>query len=172
MAKKRFTDGLESLFEEPRDKKPAGNELLLFPVEEKPASSAKTPRKEKGKKSPGKSFTNDLQSFLQEAFEEAFEERLQPKKNSSPAKKRVKKRRRKARSGLDALIRSTVQPSSLELLDKPTRRLTVTFDLQKLEKLKNIARLEKTYLKDIIDEIVGEYISKYDQKKTKRRSGQ
>jgi hypothetical protein len=46
-----------------------------------------------------------------------------------------------------------------------TKRLTVTFDKKKLEKLKKIARLEKSYLKDILGEIVAEYIKKYELSK-------
>ena len=63
LAKKRFTDGLESLFEEPKEEKAVGKELLLFPEEK--AATTKTKRKEKEKKNTGKDFTDNLQSFLQ-----------------------------------------------------------------------------------------------------------
>lgn len=161
MAKKRFTDGLESLFEEPKEEKSKGKDLLLFPIE-KTETVESVP---KSKKTTAKTFTEDLQSFLQEAFEESFEEQDAAKEDSLQEEKRIKKRRRKPLSGLDSLIRKTVEPKSMDLLEKPTRRLTLTFDHQKLEKLKTIARLEKTYLKDIIDEIVGEFIEEYEQKK-------
>jgi hypothetical protein len=162
VAKKRFTVGLESLFEEPEEKKTEGKELLLFHLEErKPVKVSK-----KSKKKVSKNFTDDIQSFLKEAFEDSFAEQSatqqeKPRKTSQPPKKR----RRKPLSGLDSLIRKTVEPRSMDLQEKPTRRLTITFDNQKLKKLKDIARLEKTYLKDIIDEIVGDFIKEYEVQK-------
>lgn len=161
MAKKRFTDGLESVFEEPKDEKTKGEELLLFPVDKIDATTST----EKVKKNTTKTFTEDLQSFLQEAFNESFEEQSAEQPGNLQHDRHIKKRRRKPLSGLDTLIRETVHPKSMDLLDKPTRRLTLTFDHQKLEKLKHIARLEKTYLKDIIDEIVGEFINDYEKNK-------
>jgi hypothetical protein len=46
-----------------------------------------------------------------------------------------------------------------------TRRLTLVFDENKLNKLKSIARMERSYLKDIIDEIVESFIHEYEVKK-------
>jgi hypothetical protein len=46
-----------------------------------------------------------------------------------------------------------------------TRRLTLVFDESKLNKLKSIARMERSYLKDIIDEIVESFIKEYEGKK-------
>jgi dTDP-4-dehydrorhamnose reductase len=39
------------------------------------------------------------------------------------------------------------------------------FDESKLNKLKSIARMERSYLKDIIDEIVEEFIKEYEVQK-------
>jgi hypothetical protein len=46
-----------------------------------------------------------------------------------------------------------------------TRRLTLVFDESKLNKLKSIARMERSYLKDIIDEIVESFIKEYEVSK-------
>ena len=53
----------------------------------------------------------------------------------------------------------------MRLETKGTKRITLTFDPDKLEKLKTIARRERTYLRDIIDEIVAEYLDEYESKK-------
>ena len=45
---------------------------------------------------------------------------------------------------------------------KATRRLVVTFKEEQLHKLKAIARKEKTYLKEIINEIVEDFIKEYE----------
>jgi hypothetical protein len=72
-------------------------------------------------------------------------------------------------SGLDMLIRRTVEAGSMEVEEERDgkKRLTVTFEKKKLEKLKKIARMEKAYLKDILGDIVAEYIRKYEAQKGK-----
>jgi len=118
------------------------------------------------KKSKGKRFSDDLQSYLMEAFEESFERQTQQQSLDSHTVE-LKKRSQKPMSGLDALIRTTVDPKIQIDSAQQLRRLTVAFDEQKLEKLKTIARIEKTYLRDIIDEIVADYIQEYEQKRGK-----
>ena len=61
------------------------------------------------------------------------------------------------------LIRRTVEMGAVEEDNSGTKRLTVTFDKEKLNKLKHIARLEKAYLKDILGDIIDEYITRYEQ---------
>ena len=64
------------------------------------------------------------------------------------------------------LIRRTVESGAVEA-DRKTgkKRLTVTFDKEKIQKLKKIARLEKAYLKDILGKLVEEYIQDYESEK-------
>lgn len=158
MSKKRFTDGLESLFAE----SPEG------PVRKEPAkktASSKRGGKDKEDKtrSSGKDFSSDLASFLQEAFESSFEQQLsrgEPGKRSSGAA-------RSSSTGLDALIRNTLEPASLKIDPNATRRLVVAFNESQLSKLKKIARLEKTVLKKIINEIVEDFISEYENSQGK-----
>jgi hypothetical protein len=149
MAKKRFKAGMESLFEDHSDPIELNQDTAASP--EKKAEEKTT------QKSSGKGFRNDLKSFLQEAFEESLEQQLE-QKGTTPKKKPVK-----PKGGLDALLRSTIEPSKMRLQNKPVRRLTISFDEDKLAKLKQIARKERTYLKDIIDEIVGEFLASYDE---------
>jgi hypothetical protein len=69
-------------------------------------------------------------------------------------------------SGLDALIRQTVEPNREEIkraaVPKEKKRVTFVFDKKKLLKLKKIAKLEKAYLKDIIGGLISEYLDEYD----------
>jgi hypothetical protein len=83
----------------------------------------------------------------------------QKDKKREPARKKTAK----PKAGLDALLRSTIEPSKMRLENKSVRRLTISFDEEKLAKLKKIARKERTFLKDIIDEIVGEFLEAYDE---------
>lgn len=161
MSKKRFTDGLESLLSSPEEAGLQSHSLLSAESNKaKSSASSSAASPEGSKKAQGKRFTDDLQAFLLEAFEESFERQTQ----QIPAESEIKKRSNKPMEGLDALIRSTVEPK-MQFDQHNLRRLTVQFDERKLEKLKTIARLEKTLLRDIIDGIVEEYIARWEQEK-------
>ena len=79
-------------------------------------------------------------------------------------KPKPKPKTRKKFSGLDALIRSTIEPKPVEPpVEKNTKRVTLVFDKEKLSKLKSIARAKRTYIKDIIDDMVSEFIVQYEE---------
>lgn len=158
MSKKKFSRGFDSLFGDIAEEKQ--QQLALFP---EPEPSKKSPKVQKDK-TPSKDFSAELQSFLTEAFEESFEKQMAAE--SLPVEKapRRKAKTRKKISGLDALIRSTIEPQELEPLpEKNTKRVTLVIDKEKLSKLKTIARAERTYIKDIIDDMVSEFISQYEK---------
>lgn len=167
MSKKRFTEGLESLLTGPEEVSFRVGDRLAAGESSVPtktgkgggATEATAASEEPGKKSTGKKFASDLQSFLTEAFEESFDRQMQ---QTDATAAEVKKRSQKPMDGLDALIRTTIDPRVHFDAQQKMRRLTVVFDEQKLEKLKTIARMEKTYLRDIIDNIVAEYIQTYE----------
>jgi hypothetical protein len=79
----------------------------------------------------------------------------------------IQKRSKKPVGGLDALIRSTVEPQKVEFRGNAIKQLTLTFDEEKIQKLKKIARTEKKYLRKVINDIVEEYIKEYEEKKGK-----
>ena len=123
--------------------------------------------KKPAKRSSGKDFSSDLQAFLQDAFDESLEQQLEERRRNKPAPARgknvsVKKRSRRPMGGLDSLIRSTVDAEPLTDDAVRAKRVTLTFDPEKLERLQHIARNERTYLKDIIDRIVADYLSRYE----------
>lgn len=174
MSKKRFTMGMENLLHEASQSSPVfhsespKNQQVSLPTEEntRPVEGISligeqplTPLR----RSHGKKFSEDLQTFLQEAFDDSFEKYSDP--NYVQDDSSNKKRTLKPMAGLDAILRSTVDPKSMRLGPGNTRRLTLVFDESKLNKLKSIARLERSYLKDIIDEIVEEFIKKYEVQK-------
>lgn len=162
MSKKRFIEGLDSLFAD------TAGEADHKSAQTSPARSNKRGRKaeEASGKSSGKDFSSDLASFLQEAFEESFEQQMG--QEGAPSSREPRKTPAKTRrGGLDALIRNTLEPSSITIDPQATRRLVVTFREEQLQKLKSIARTEKTVLKKIIHEIVEDYIRQYEQEHEK-----
>ena len=114
-----------------------------------------------------KNFTSDLDSLFQEAFTEAVEEKLDKMKRDSglqdpfAADERVYK---KPLSGLDALIRQTVDASLASLDHAAVKRLTILFENQKIEKLKTIAKQERAFVKDLVSGVLSEFIENYEKK--------
>ena len=111
-----------------------------------------------------------LDALLQEALDESLErhESNQPDSVSASSKTKTASAdtlRAPARSGLDMLIRQTIDVQELTT-DETTgkKRLTVAVDRPKLEKLKAIARLENAFLKDLLVQLIDEYIEEYNQK--------
>ncbi len=162
MAKKNFIDGLDSIFD---SNEPSKDELVVVEAKEKKTSRRKS--------KSSKDFTADLDTLLQEALQESVEKHTAKQKTKTPVAKSEKRDRRgrikRTLSGLDALIRQTMEVSEEEVktsaYEPKKKRLTFSFDRDKIEKLKNIARMEKSYIKDIVNEIVSEYIDEYEKSK-------
>lgn len=159
MSKKRFSAGLDDLF---------SDQYATAMSAEGGVESAAPANTER--RSSHKNFASDLDSLLQEALEESLEkyESNQPDSVTASAKSRSQQSSgsRGIFSGLDALIRGTIDVQEV-VADENTgkKRLTVAVDREKLEKLKTIARLENAYLKDLIVGVIDGYIEKYTHQK-------
>lgn len=163
MSKKRFSEGLDDLFNNSHASHGElfGNALALN------APSATGERKQSGHKS----FVTDLDTLLQEALDESMEryEANQPDTVTASSKTKATNPnalRAPMRSGLDALIRQTIDVQEIANDENSgKRRLTVAVDRPKLEKLKAIAKLENAFLKDLLVAVLDEYIEEYTQQK-------
>ncbi len=153
MSKKKFKAGLESLFGDP-----AIEGMSPFLVEEK---KPKIKTVKKRKRSNSKNFTSDLETLFSTAVDKEVKEqkRQQQIKGKATA---IKKRSDRPVIGIDALIRKTIEDKKEGATDVSSlkKRLTITLEKKKLEKLKKIAKEKKTYLRTIMDELVSDYLSK------------
>lgn len=164
MSKKKFTEGLESIFGDTTDENFGSGGLLMVEEPQKKKSSGKSSRKTKSRKN----FTTDLDSLFEDALKETIIEHAQKIDKGLESKTKSaqnKTRTRKPLTGLDALIRRTVETSTIEINEDVKKRVTFVFEKQKLEKLKKIARIEKSYLKDILSDIVSEFLDNYESEK-------
>jgi hypothetical protein len=160
MAKKRFREDLESLFG------PNPKPLSLFPEEKKADDSADeatesitvdVPIRRDSPKGSSKGFADSLDAFFSEAFDADPAPEAQPKptkRRRRPAPSRANRPR-----GLDMLIQNTtVQQDDPGPAGSHTRRVTLLFNKKHLDKLKAIAQEKEIYLKDIVAEVVEEYL--------------
>lgn len=185
MSKKKFKKGLESLFGDWGGEPIDDVVLELENTEDyqsEPERSKPHGTKDANKRAnAGKNFTMDLDSLFQETVQESIEEQFELKKVKEKDKKKNKsqkvelkpkvkpeKKKRKViprSGGIDSLIRSTVEGSIMQIESTSNKkRVSFVFDKEKLKKLKTIAKVKKSYLKDVIDEVVAEYLAKYESK--------
>lgn len=152
MAKKKFSEGLDDLLS---NSQTGGNASV-------DSAAAVAPPKER--RTGHKSFMSDLDALLQDALDESLARQQDVQTASKSAPKRSVSDT--VPHGLDALIRQTVDIQDI-MTDEATgkRRLTVSVDKAKLEKLKTIARLENSFLKDLLIELIDTYIQEYPGKK-------
>lgn len=178
MSKKKFKKGLESLFGDWGGEPIEDVVLELEHSDEDPQPEIQQPtphsKKDVDKKAnAGKNFSDDLDLLFQEVMHESIEEQIEKRKNKVKKKEEPKKVRKKRKviprsGGIDSLIRSTVEGSIIDIqTEKNTKRVSFVFDKDKLKKLKSIAKVKKSYLKDVIDEVVQHYLEQYESKNGK-----
>ena len=158
MAKKRFTDDLLGLFDEQPPAEVPGRETPAAAAPEATITETvevEVPVRDRRarKKLGSKGFTQDLDDFLKEGFDLGGP-RSTPRGSTPP---------RRRRSGLDYLIRSTVkddedrQPRGAAAPE--TKRVTLIFNKEHLAQLKAQAKERNMYLKDVVQEMVADYLN-------------
>jgi len=166
MAKKRFTDDLFGLFEEPAPTRAEASSVRA--AEPAPPDSgaeesveievpAKTTKARK--KLSSKGFTADLDAFLSDSFEREGAS-PGPKPTNVPASAPQSPRPRRRKTGLDLLIRSTVTDEDRQRGKNTaeTKRVTLIFKKDHLATLKEQAKERGVYLKDVVQEMVSGYL--------------
>ncbi|WP_273446803.1 hypothetical protein [Neolewinella agarilytica] len=166
MAKKRFTDDLFGLFEEPTPQAEASSQepdAAVAPSQsEEESVEVKVPtRSSRAKrKLSSKKFTADLDNFLSESFER--ESNNASSSSSAPASAPQKASRpRRRKTGLDLLIRSTVADEDRSTRGgntAETKRVTLIFKKDHLTELKEQAKERGMFLKDVVQEMVSKYL--------------
>ena len=171
MAKKKFIDGLESLFGVSTMEEKLQDNPLLSEAKETGSPTIKEKEHSRPAASPrrrsGKSFTSDLDSLFEEALQDSLQERLEekdaPKVEVKIAKPRRVMRKKRPVMGLDVLIRRTSDLSQEELMTTSfQKRVTFVYDREKVEQIKAIAREKNMYMKDIIGKAVSAWLEEYE----------
>lgn len=149
MAKKRFTDGLSDLFDNPFDGSaptPSADGTAVGEHEVSFDVDVPVKNQETRHKLSGKGFAGNLDSFLNNSFEQSGMNASQPRR----------------RTGLDFLIRSTVNQEDEDLnpteQTTDTKRVTLIFRKDHLTELKDLAKERGMYLKDLVAEMAEKYL--------------
>lgn len=174
MSKKRFNDGLESVFAAEKEQGiTVGSAFLMS--DNSASFEVKTVEKRAGST---KNFLSDLDSLLNEALQESLDDfnrgggqaatraaNFDGGKSKSTLGSPASDLRSGGMAGIDALIRQTIDVNTMDLDESGKKRITFSVDRTKLDKLKTIARLEKSYLKDVMASLIDGYIQEYIKQK-------
>jgi hypothetical protein len=165
VAKKKFTSDFDSIFDSSHaEPVKITNEDIAADLPPAPAESPVS-----NKKATMKSFTSDLDALFRDAMAEAVEERVTKIKRSvgiedDPFEESARQFK-KPLSGLDALIRQTMDTSLAGMEHAAVKRITLLFESAKIDKLKNIAKLERAFMKDLVQSVISEFIVDYEKRK-------
>ncbi|OAV43003.1 hypothetical protein [Lewinella sp. 4G2] len=171
MAKKRFTADLNDLFDNPypgTDLNYGGgsDEVAGADAKDEETVEIEVPvRSSKAKKKlSSKKFTADLDAFMSLDMDRASGGTSST--DSAPKSRRTAPAaapRRRRKTGLDLLIRSTISKEEMAEREKPrapdTKRVTLVFNKAHLVTLKEQAKDRKMYLKDVVQEMVANYLA-------------
>ena len=170
MAKKRFTDDLFGLFEEPvptpeTNPTEAASELRSPDHKEESVEvDVPTEPTKSRRKLSSKCFTAALDASLSVRFEresDTLSTSAAPASAPTPSSRRTTKKPRRRKTGLDLLIRSTVEDedrSPHEAKAPNTKRVTLIFNKEHLASLKVQAKKRGVHLKDVVQEMVAGYL--------------
>jgi hypothetical protein len=165
VAKKKFTSDFDSIFDvSETEPLKITNEDIAADLPTAPTASPVS-----NKKATLKNFTSDLDALFRDAMSEAVEERVTKIKRSvgiedDPFEESARLFK-KPLSGLDALIRQTMDTSLAGMEHAAVKRITLLFESAKIDKLKNIAKLERAFMKDLVQGVISEFIVDYEKRK-------
>ena len=152
---KSFTSGLESIF----SGKVTKITKLEKHVPEKTKEIVPTAKKDTSKED--NAFFTNLDKIFQESFDSVGLDDLIVNTQVGNTKKNPSKKQNLSK-GFDDLFEPTVDDYLMNVNNSGVqKRITFTFDADKVEILKQIAQEERAFLKDIISKIVDEYLKKY-----------
>ena len=155
MSKKKFTDGLESIFHD-NNEQAFQEDSPLFTYE------ARSARPAEEIVSPDHSGYHSYDDAEEE--EEAVVEETTPEETNADAKST--KAPNRPLTGLDLLIRKTTEESPQSLHPKANqRKVPLIFDKVLLKKLKLIARMQKTHFRELISALLHNYVERYEREK-------
>ena len=167
MSKKKFDTGLDSVFTADREENIRVGSAFLMSDDSAAEAQAK-PVERRAANNSHKNFLSDLDFLLQEALPDSFDDLNRGGASASSASSSSKTKTAPAQtsdsrmySGLDSLIRQTVDIGAIEQDELGKKRISFSVDRTKLDKLKTIARLEKAYLKDVLSKLIDEHIQSY-----------
>lgn len=155
MSKKKFSEGLDELL---------SDQSIETSTDWGYASDSPTRERKTG----SKNFMDDLDDLFHQALDERFEQlEAEPPTASTPrTKSKSTIAQRSSMSGLDGLIRQTIDIQEITADEASgKKRVTVAIEKAKLLQLKTIARIENAYLKDIMVQLIDEYLEKYQANK-------
>ncbi len=156
MSKKKFTDGLESVFDSSENESGSMMATVLQETRQQEERIIKAARK------GGKNFSSDIDDVIMNSFVTNHTE-VSNNDDYNDFHYSNKKAQRRPLNGLEALLTRTMDYGDLD--NDTKRRIVLILEQHKVTRLQEIAKEEQLFLKDIILKSVSFYIDQYDKRK-------
>ncbi len=166
MSKKKFTNGLESIFTNVDKEDSYLGENSTFMTEEFNEEETADVKVAPVRRASAKNFTSNLNTMLDNSMTTSFDSFVEEANNAahSRASHFKKPLLKPTVTGLDALIRQTVGDINDEHSNLK-KRITLILDQITVEKLRSIAKTESAYVKDVIENVIDQYIKNYEMQR-------
>jgi hypothetical protein len=158
MSKKKFSDGLDSIFSDIHEEVMATTYVLRdSPKADAEERSAKMERK------GGKNFSSNMDDVIMKSFVTNNENQNKEEDDNSNIRYSHVKKQRTPLTGIDGLFSRSIEYGDLD--NDVKKRIVLILENQKVDKLKAIAKKEHLFLKDVIVQSVSSYIERYERGK-------
>jgi hypothetical protein len=158
MSKKKFSDGLDSIFSDIHEEVMA----TTYVLKDNPKADTEE-RNSKMERKGGKNFSSNMDDVIMKSFVTNNETQNKEEDDNSNIRYSHVKKQRTPLTGIDGLFSRSIEYGDLENDSK--KRIVLILENHKVDKLKSIAKKEHLFLKDIIIQSVSSYIDQYDRRK-------
>jgi hypothetical protein len=158
MSKKKFSDGLDSIFSDIHEEVMA----TTYVLRDSPKADAEE-RNVKMERKGGKNFSSNMDDVIMKSFVTNNENQNKEEDDNSNIRYSHVKKQRTPLTGIDGLFSRSIEYGDLD--NDVKKRIVLILENQKVDKLKAIAKKEQLFLKDIIVQSVSSFIENYDRRK-------
>lgn len=158
MSKKKFSDGLDSIFSDIHEEPMA----TTYVLKDSPKVDVEE-RNSRMERKGGKNFSSNMDDVIMKSFVTNGENKNKEEDDNSNIRYSHVKKQRTPLTGIDGLFSRSIEYGDLDSDTK--KRIVLILENKKVDRLKAIAKKEDLFLKDIITQSVSSFIENYDRRK-------
>ena len=160
MGKKKFSDGLDSIFSDIQEETMSRTYVVEnAPRENQEEQNIRVERK------GGKNFSSNMDEVIMKSFVTNNENQYKEEDDNSNIRYSHVKKQRTPLTGIDGLFSRSIEYGDLD--NDTKKRIVLILENNKVDRLKAIAKEEQLFLKDIIIKSVSSYINNHDRRKNR-----
>ena len=161
MGKKKFSDGLDSIFSDIQEETMS----RTYVATDAPRENQEEQNTRVVERRGGKNFSSNMDEVIMKSFVTNNENQHKEEDDNSNIRYSHVKKQRTPLTGIDGLFSRSIEYGDLDNDSK--KRIVLILENNKVDRLKAIAKEEQLFLKDIIIKSVSSYIDNHDRRKNR-----